>query len=89
MNFPVLFFTNFFHNFKQKKLDQPSLLYFVISIISINSFYHTFQIYKEIMSTVKLHEPIGCLLTSAGRIVHAQRVFVYKAIFESGGFCDC
>ena len=28
-------------------------------------------------------------LTSAGRTVHAQRVFVYKAIFEFGGFCDC
>ena len=27
--------------------------------------------------------------TAAGRIVHAQRVFVYKAIFEFGGFCDC
>ena len=34
------------------------------------------------LSTVKPQEPIGCLLTSAGRIVHAQRFFVYKAIFE-------
>ena len=40
-------------------------------------------------STVKPHKPIGCLLTSPERIVHAQRVFVYKAIFEFGGFCDC
>ena len=40
-------------------------------------------------STVKPHKPIGCLLTFAGRIAHAQRVFVYKAIFEFGGFCDC
>ena len=37
----------------------------------------------------KASRTYGCLLTSAGRIVHAQRVFVYKAIFEFGGFCDC
>ena len=42
-----------------------------------------------ITSTVKPHEPINCLLTSAERIVHAQRVFVYKTVFEFGGFCNC
>ena len=38
---------------------------------------------------IKPHEPIGYLLTSAGRIANVQHVFVYKAILEFGGFCDC